>query len=116
MQQFLSPLVNKRTDEVCRSRPGIRITMNVLLTYVCLQYGGTLENRARFLLEIVDGIKARLPSNRFVIATKLNCADCTVPVLTNLTSQSTNPAHSHRRRNKLCRDVRRHKVARRCWG
>ncbi|KAL4810634.1 hypothetical protein BDV18DRAFT_155247 [Aspergillus unguis] len=53
MQQFLSPLINKRTDE----------------------YGGSLENRARFILDIVNAIKARLPSTRFVIAAKLNCHD-----------------------------------------
>ncbi|MCI5735992.1 MAG: NAD(P)/FAD-dependent oxidoreductase [Eubacterium sp.] len=36
IQQFLSPNTNKRTDE----------------------YGGSLENRMRFLLEIIDGIRA----------------------------------------------------------
>jgi 2,4-dienoyl-CoA reductase-like NADH-dependent reductase (Old Yellow Enzyme family) len=35
-----------------------------------------LENRARFILEIVAAIKANLPSNRFVIAVKLSCHDC----------------------------------------
>ncbi|KAJ5171001.1 uncharacterized protein N7500_003784 [Penicillium coprophilum] len=53
MNQFLSPKINKRTDE----------------------YGGSLENRARFILEIVNAIKAKLPSNKFVIAAKLNCQD-----------------------------------------
>lgn len=36
IQQFLSPNTNKRTDE----------------------YGGSLENRMRFLIEIIDGIRA----------------------------------------------------------
>ena len=36
IQQFLSPNTNKRTD----------------------QYGGSLENRMRFLLEIIDGIRS----------------------------------------------------------
>ncbi|KAJ5476113.1 Aldolase-type TIM barrel [Penicillium sp. IBT 31633x] len=53
MNQFLSPKINKRTDE----------------------YGGSLENRARFILEIVNAIKAKLPSDKFVIAAKLNCHD-----------------------------------------
>lgn len=35
IQQFLSPNTNKRTDE----------------------YGGSLKNRMRFLLEIIDGIR-----------------------------------------------------------
>ena len=41
-----------------------------------LQYGGCLENRARFILQIAHAIKARLPSDRFVIAVKFNCHDC----------------------------------------
>lgn len=62
LNQFLSPLTNRRTDE----------------------YGGSLENRARFILEIVNAIKAKLPSDRFVIAAKYNCQDCklaTTPIL-----------------------------------
>ncbi|KAH8691471.1 hypothetical protein BGW36DRAFT_363802 [Talaromyces proteolyticus] len=43
MSQFLSPKTNKRMDE----------------------YGGCLENRARFLLDIVNAIKSELPSDRF---------------------------------------------------
>ena len=53
MNQFLSPRTNKRTDE----------------------YGGSLENRARFILDIVRAIQAKLPADRFVIAAKLNCHD-----------------------------------------
>lgn len=41
-----------------------------------MQYGGSLENRARFILDIVKAIKAKLPSDRFVIAAKLSCQDC----------------------------------------
>ncbi|KAL2858542.1 hypothetical protein BJY01DRAFT_201330 [Aspergillus pseudoustus] len=51
--QFLSPETNKRTDE----------------------YGGSLENRARFLLEVVAAIKANLPVAKYVIGVKLNCHD-----------------------------------------
>lgn len=40
------------------------------------QYGGSLENRARFILGIVNAIKAALPSDRFVIAAKFSCQDC----------------------------------------
>ncbi|KAJ6179948.1 Aldolase-type TIM barrel [Penicillium mononematosum] len=53
INQFLSPKINKRTAE----------------------YAGSLENRARFILEIVNAIKAKLPSDKFVIAAKLNCQD-----------------------------------------
>lgn len=50
--QFLSPLTNKREDE----------------------WGGSLENRARFLLETVRAVRARVESN-FIVAVKLNSAD-----------------------------------------
>ncbi|KAH8888915.1 FMN-linked oxidoreductase, partial [Thozetella sp. PMI_491] len=53
INQFLSPILNRRTD----------------------QYGGCLENRARFLLELVAAIKTKLPSDKFVIGVKLNCHD-----------------------------------------
>ncbi len=50
--QFLSPLSNRRDD----------------------QWGGPLENRARFLLETVKRIRAAVGS-RFAVAVKLNSAD-----------------------------------------
>ena len=50
--QFLSPLSNLRDDE----------------------WGGSLENRARFLLEIVRAVKARTGKG-FGVAVKLNSAD-----------------------------------------
>lgn len=50
--QFLSPLTNLRDDE----------------------YGGPLENRARFLIEIVKAVRARVSTN-FGVAVKLNSAD-----------------------------------------
>ena len=49
IQQFLSPYTNRRTDE----------------------YGGSLENRLRFLREIVEGIKARC-SKDFPIIVRLS--------------------------------------------
>lgn len=52
ISQFLSPLVNKRTD----------------------QWGGSLENRARFLLETVKAVRARV-SQGFCVSVKLNSAD-----------------------------------------
>ncbi|MFE3442727.1 NADH:flavin oxidoreductase/NADH oxidase family protein [Nocardia sp. NPDC059180] len=52
LSQFLSPLVNNRTD----------------------RWGGSLENRARMLLEIVGAIRAAV-SPSFAIAVKLNSAD-----------------------------------------
>ena len=50
--QFLSPLSNLREDE----------------------WGGSLENRARFLLEIVRAVKART-GDKFGVGVKLNSAD-----------------------------------------
>jgi 2,4-dienoyl-CoA reductase-like NADH-dependent reductase (Old Yellow Enzyme family) len=52
VNQFLSPLTNRRTD----------------------QWGGSLENRARLLLEIVSAVRA-LVSPHFAVAVKLNSAD-----------------------------------------
>jgi 2,4-dienoyl-CoA reductase-like NADH-dependent reductase (Old Yellow Enzyme family) len=50
--QFLSPLVNRRTD----------------------RWGGSLDNRMRLLVETVREIRATTPA-RFLIAVKLNSAD-----------------------------------------
>jgi 2,4-dienoyl-CoA reductase-like NADH-dependent reductase (Old Yellow Enzyme family) len=52
LSQFLSPLVNQRDD----------------------QWGGTLENRARFLLDVVRSIRG-VVSPSFAVAVKLNSAD-----------------------------------------
>ncbi|MEU1208531.1 NADH:flavin oxidoreductase/NADH oxidase family protein [Nocardia sp. NPDC005825] len=52
LSQFLSPLVNNRTDE----------------------WGGSLENRARLLLEIVRAIRYSV-APEFAVAVKLNSAD-----------------------------------------
>ncbi|RZG64908.1 NADH:flavin oxidoreductase/NADH oxidase family protein [Acinetobacter bouvetii] len=52
ISQFLSPLTNLRTD----------------------QWGGSIENRMRFLLEIYHAVRAAT-SDRFIIAVKLNSAD-----------------------------------------
>lgn len=53
IQQFLSPNTNKRTDE----------------------YGGTLDNRMRFLLEIIDGIKKSCGDD-FPICVRLTVDEC----------------------------------------
>ncbi|EJD45599.1 FMN-linked oxidoreductase [Auricularia subglabra TFB-10046 SS5] len=53
MVQFLSPHTNKRTDA----------------------YGGSVQNRARILYEIVDAVRAAVPDERFVISVKLNTTD-----------------------------------------
>lgn len=53
IQQFLSPNTNKRTDE----------------------YGGTLENRMRFLLEIIAGIKEKCGED-FPIIVRLTVDEC----------------------------------------
>lgn len=52
LSQFLSPKTNLRTDE----------------------YGGTLENRARILIDIVRAIRAKVSPN-FGVGVKLNSAD-----------------------------------------
>ncbi|ENW78101.1 hypothetical protein F909_03784 [Acinetobacter sp. ANC 3929] len=52
ISQFLSPLTNKRTD----------------------QWGGSIENRMRFLLEIYKAVRA-VTSENFIISVKLNSAD-----------------------------------------
>jgi 2,4-dienoyl-CoA reductase-like NADH-dependent reductase (Old Yellow Enzyme family) len=52
LSQFLSPLVNRRTD----------------------QWGGSLENRARMLLDVVRAVRATV-SPSFAVAVKLNSAD-----------------------------------------
>ena len=52
ISQFLSPLTNKRQD----------------------QWGGSVENRMRFLLEIYKAVRAAT-SEQFIISVKLNSAD-----------------------------------------
>jgi 2,4-dienoyl-CoA reductase-like NADH-dependent reductase (Old Yellow Enzyme family) len=52
LSQFLSPLTNRRND----------------------QWGGSLENRARLLLQIVKAVRAVVAST-FAVAVKLNSAD-----------------------------------------
>ncbi len=52
LSQFLSPLSNQRTD----------------------QWGGSLENRARLLIEIIKAVRA-VVSPQFAVAVKLNSAD-----------------------------------------
>ena len=52
LSQFLSPALNQRTDE----------------------YGGTLENRARFLLEVVQSIRKAIGPG-YPLLIKLNSED-----------------------------------------
>lgn len=52
LSQFLSPLTNRRTD----------------------RWGGSLENRARLLIDIVGAVR-RAVSSTFAVAVKLNSAD-----------------------------------------
>jgi 2,4-dienoyl-CoA reductase-like NADH-dependent reductase (Old Yellow Enzyme family) len=52
LSQFLSPLVNQRTD----------------------QWGGSLENRARLVFEVVKAVRARV-SAQFCVSIKINSAD-----------------------------------------
>ena len=53
LQQFLSPNTNKRTDE----------------------YGGSLENRMRFILEIISGIKEKCGKD-FPVIVRLTVDEC----------------------------------------
>jgi 2,4-dienoyl-CoA reductase-like NADH-dependent reductase (Old Yellow Enzyme family) len=52
IHQFLSPIANKRTDE----------------------YGGSLENRMRFLLEVFDAVRHALPAEK-LLGVKLSASD-----------------------------------------
>jgi len=52
INQFLSPLTNRRTDE----------------------YGGTIENRSRFLLEVCRKVRERVGEN-YTVFIKLNASD-----------------------------------------
>lgn len=52
LSQFLSPITNKRQD----------------------QWGGSVENRARLLVEIVKGVRAKV-GKQFAVAVKINSAD-----------------------------------------
>ena len=53
ISEFLSPLTNKRTDE----------------------YGGSDENRARFLLEIIKKVREKVGSD-YIVGLKINSEDC----------------------------------------
>jgi 2,4-dienoyl-CoA reductase-like NADH-dependent reductase (Old Yellow Enzyme family) len=52
LHQFISPISNRRTDE----------------------YGGSLENRARMLLRVVDAVRAELPDSMPLLV-RLSCSD-----------------------------------------
>ncbi len=52
ISQFLSPLTNKRQD----------------------QWGGNIENRMRFLMQIYQAVRAATSDN-FIVSVKLNSAD-----------------------------------------
>lgn len=53
LSQFLSPRVNKRTDE----------------------YGGSLQNRSRIIFEIISGIKKKVTDPKFILSIKYNSHD-----------------------------------------
>jgi 2,4-dienoyl-CoA reductase-like NADH-dependent reductase (Old Yellow Enzyme family) len=59
LHQFLSPISNRRADE----------------------YGGSLENRARMLLQAVDTVRAALPDSQPLVV-RLSCTDWTEGGLT----------------------------------
>ena len=52
ISEFLSPLFNKRTDE----------------------YGGSDENRARFLMEIIAKVREKV-GNEYIVGLKINSED-----------------------------------------
>ncbi|CAE6434696.1 unnamed protein product [Rhizoctonia solani] len=51
--QFLSETTNNRTDE----------------------YGGSIKNRSRFIKEIIEAIRAKVPDQKFVIGVKINSVE-----------------------------------------
>lgn len=51
--QFLSSRVNKRTD----------------------QYGGPLENKSRIVFRIIEEIKKRVDTSKFMLSMKLNSSE-----------------------------------------
>lgn len=53
LAQFLAPSTNKRTD----------------------QYGGSIVNRSRLILEISDAIRARVPDKSFSVGIKINSVE-----------------------------------------
>lgn len=53
LAQFLSKSYNLRTDE----------------------YGGDLENRSRFVFEVIDAIREKVPDPNFIICVKLNSVE-----------------------------------------
>ncbi|CDZ96185.1 nadh oxidase [Phaffia rhodozyma] len=53
LSQFLSARINKRTDD----------------------YGGSLENRMRIIIRIINEIKQRIPEDKFILSIKMNSAD-----------------------------------------
>lgn len=53
LAQFLSPTTNKRTD----------------------QYGGSIENRARLIVEIASAIRQRVPDRAFMLGIKVNSVE-----------------------------------------
>ncbi|KAJ9112703.1 hypothetical protein QFC22_006205 [Naganishia vaughanmartiniae] len=53
LSQFLSSRVNKRTDD----------------------YGGPLENKSRIVFRIIDEIKKRVDTSKFILSMKLNSSD-----------------------------------------
>lgn len=53
LSQFLSPLINKRTD----------------------RWGGSFENRSRIVFEAIKAIRKRVPDESFIISIKINSHD-----------------------------------------
>ncbi|CCO34614.1 hypothetical protein BN14_08718 [Rhizoctonia solani AG-1 IB] len=51
--QFLSQTTNNRTDE----------------------YGGSIQNRSRFIIEMIEAIRAKVPDRKFVIGIKINSVE-----------------------------------------
>jgi 2,4-dienoyl-CoA reductase-like NADH-dependent reductase (Old Yellow Enzyme family) len=67
IHEFLSKRTNKRTDE----------------------YGGSLQNRARILLEIIAEIKRNVPDPSFLISVKINSEDFVVDGINQEESMAT---------------------------
>lgn len=75
LSQFLSARVNKRTDDYGGELSQATASASTrVLTDATSSFAGSLENRARIILRIIDAIKERVPKD-FILSIKMNSAD-----------------------------------------
>jgi 2,4-dienoyl-CoA reductase-like NADH-dependent reductase (Old Yellow Enzyme family) len=71
--EFCSPLTNTRTDEYASNSPSYYERFH-MLTLLHGRYGGSFENRIRFLLETVDAVRSEWPLDKPLFV-RLSCTD-----------------------------------------